>query len=348
MEPKKMSPEELAQLNAGTERALSLPGRPHGGTVLVRDLLAHIAALEAERSQLDHVTKELDAVCPGSANRGLTPSGRVLWMSATHAIDVEDAQKERDALRERVRALEHELEQERTLSAHLQERTNTAERRLAAIRQRQGEVRDSIAELDEHCQSTVLEVLNTVVGEDATGAVERWKQEASATVGSCARELGMPPPASPEPSTAEAFATLRRLLQLHPDRPLRHASYAALSLLKLRMGAQDAALRLAITAHEAPWPETERNGLCVGCGAWTPARHPEAHDHKEGCTEEARCHALRNPDWDSIRAALTDAPRVVTLEEVITAMHESWASGIDIESRAELDVLQRLAALRKG
>ena len=31
------------------------------------------------------------------------------------------------------------------------------------------------------------------------------------------------------------------------------------------------------------WPPTEPGGICKSCQRWTPARHPEAHDHQDGC-----------------------------------------------------------------
>lgn len=31
------------------------------------------------------------------------------------------------------------------------------------------------------------------------------------------------------------------------------------------------------------WPPTGPGGLCLSCGAWTPARHPETHNHRDNC-----------------------------------------------------------------
>lgn len=42
------------------------------------------------------------------------------------------------------------------------------------------------------------------------------------------------------------------------------------------------------------WPKTGHGALCVGCGEWTPARHPEAHDHADECPEVARVEEINN------------------------------------------------------
>lgn len=53
------------------------------------------------------------------------------------------------------------------------------------------------------------------------------------------------------------------------------------------------------------WAPTNRDGTCKECGRWTPARHPEAHDHKDDCRaskEEVR----RNDRKGIARAALAE------------------------------------------
>lgn len=50
----------------------------------------------------------------------------------------------------------------------------------------------------------------------------------------------------------------------------------------------------AIIADADIGPPTD-SYCCVECGAWTPWKHPEAHDHEDGCTAPARFRARR--DW---------------------------------------------------
>jgi hypothetical protein len=53
------------------------------------------------------------------------------------------------------------------------------------------------------------------------------------------------------------------------------------------------------------WPPTKPDGCCLACGMWTPARHPEAHDHEAWCP--ARMEVLRRSDPAAMRAALETA-----------------------------------------
>lgn len=50
------------------------------------------------------------------------------------------------------------------------------------------------------------------------------------------------------------------------------------------------------------WPRTHRDGCCICCGNWTPAAHPETHDHREDCKAEAAA-----PAWGASRRAFTAA-----------------------------------------
>ena len=62
------------------------------------------------------------------------------------------------------------------------------------------------------------------------------------------------------------------------------------TLLDRAEAAEALADRLAVALKEIAvdwWPPTHKSGICKECGEWTPARHPEAHDHAENCTADA-------------------------------------------------------------
>jgi len=77
--------------------------------------------------------------------------------------------------------------------------------------------------------------------------------------------------------------------------------------LEARVRRLEEALGVAITALRQPWPKTDVNGCCVACGNWTPAGHPEAHDHEEGCAEAKRCWDARHPDIAALDALLKES-----------------------------------------
>ncbi|UXY13824.1 hypothetical protein N8I74_10870 [Chitiniphilus purpureus] len=49
-------------------------------------------------------------------------------------------------------------------------------------------------------------------------------------------------------------------------------------------------------------PPIDAAGCCLECGQWTPWRHPEAHDHDEGCRAPSRYAQRRN--WKARLSAL--------------------------------------------
>lgn len=50
----------------------------------------------------------------------------------------------------------------------------------------------------------------------------------------------------------------------------------------------------SIVADSNAWPPTDQSGCCCSCGAWTPARHTEAHDHADDCPAEKEYRERRN------------------------------------------------------
>jgi hypothetical protein len=280
----------------------------------------------------------------------------------------------RDALRERVKALEHDLrgyeevlmlagealrmdsvtgvalvegvrrvvterdavDRERNGAAL---RMETAESRLAAIRDRAGDKRACWeAYMDELCdghrKGAVAAVARFILGDEAPPSeMDGLRGEMAERI--CEHDV-VPcttchPPASPEPTTAEACATVRAWVEdkTHRAPESWRAATEALSLLERRMGAMGRAAALAphgahcafLVSAPVPWK----------CDCWK-------------------------------RDALADAPPVFTLEEVRNAGEvvaedvepgpvaltdgeaEAYASGW---ARGARTVADRLPALRK-
>lgn len=245
-------------------------------------VFAHIETLTAERDEWTRQSSEDRSLALGVAG-------------------------ERDALRERVTALEAEveaaratLEDEHAAHAETLERMRSAESRLAAIRQR------ALA----FGEMTMKDVVS---GEWTRQAVHFVND----IIGTSSALMSNPSPPS-EPTTAEAFATVRK--QVHASRGairlMEHHGHesdgsveqgatdalAALSLLERRRGAQDAALRKAM----------------------------------------AEIRAEDGDPWMTLKSALTDAPEVYTREEVAIALAPWTERGLRVS-----DVLERLTALRR-
>jgi DNA repair exonuclease SbcCD ATPase subunit len=271
------------------------------------DLLAHIAALTAERDEargamvlaanerddLRRTIEELHAALgtnPGPCGvPSLVEAAKVL----RHKADVADM------FRERVRTLE-----ERITRLHVMH--SEAKSHLSAIRQRVGDEAGlktaAWSAYDAGESATTMDMVRSVARyilggaapaeplaqppqTDDLGAIEQWRENQEAE-------------ARAEPTMAEAFATLEkgmqewgRALENDPvERKAHAASRAALSLLERRMGAMARALqRLEM--------------FLTG---------PTRHDL---------------PSLDEVRTALTDAPAVFTLDEVEEAVGhvlEDW------------------------
>ena len=270
MKPKKMTDDDLNEaldimVDAGHARK-------------VAKVRAHIAALTAERDEALVARDSFKQAAEGYLKN---------WNEEIAT---------RDALRERVQALEAENER---LSRHYARLSHN----LAAIRQRAGdasEMADVYARHGGHMRDALAAVARYVLGEDATGAVEG------------AHKLGT----NSEPTTAEAFATVREALECIREDKFPGAAKtgaAALALLERRMGAMGRMIREAPHARSC---DLEREDIDIkACSCW------KAH-------------------------ALTDAPPVFTLEEVEAAFRNTYSGPPD--EMAMIRLGKAFAALRKG
>lgn len=314
MKPEKMTDEALANANQIADWLNS------EGKSTCHKLLAHIAALTAERDdykrsnesvlahndtlreRVQQITAERDAVGRLAVERGA----------------------ELDALRERVQALEKLRDDYHVLMnsrGDWQARAEHAESRLAAIRQRAG---DTKALVEAH-QSGMgcASVARYILGEDASAspqtddlsAIEQYRENGEAA-------------ARVEPSTAEAFATVRSSMEACGS--VHDVSGRALSLLERRMGAMELAARDAVAVLHS-----------IG---QTKADAPLTGDQ---CAEMTRVKAR-------LHYALTDAPPVFTLEEVQTALvaelespNNCGVSYVDCCAAACDGLVKRLTATRR-
>jgi hypothetical protein len=290
LKPEKMTPDVLAESYEDLET--------EGYASMAQRFRAHIAAVEAERDEWQ-----------GNSERNAV-------LANDCAMKIGALIREGDALRERVKALE--ADRDRALAEVLdlkslvrtwQEQANKAmdradsvESRLSAIRQRAGQV---IAQ-NRDAENEV----RYIVGEYGAGAETPapYCDEHGASNGECATS-------HPEPTTAEAFATVRTLVTGVP----RGAEVSSvegerlLSLLERRMGAM--ARELGLVASDLY--------------------------HERFATAESRVKDL---------IALTDAPPGFTLEEVETVVRGAltdsgeWAPVVGIVMSA---IRERLHALRR-
>ena len=139
------------------------------------------------------------------------------------------------------------------------------------------------------------------------------------------------PPASPEPTTAEAFATVREARRrmfkfgyLHDE---QERADAAIALLERRMGAMGRVME--------PFVEAARETL--------------ARAEKEGAKPDAKYGlGVPLPLLRDLLAALTDAPPVFTLEAVMAVAHDMRPDGQDDDPELwETQFRERLAATHK-
>lgn len=165
MKPEKMTDEELQIVEATTRRASE---RGWTGDSM-RKMLSHIAALTAE---LDEERTEAEAQAAM-----VDAWSDALGLEKTDGYDKAEAiREERDALRERVRAVEareRAIDVERDAAAR---RMEIAESRLASIRRRAGDRKAThavgFAAFDRrgaHVAEVVDAVARYIVGEDAPG-----------------------------------------------------------------------------------------------------------------------------------------------------------------------------------
>jgi hypothetical protein len=283
MEPKKVSPEEVR-----TALALLATQSPPAA----RSLDEHLAALTAERD-------------------GLSES-RVRALN-----DLSNKELEMRTLRERVRALDQEVDFANEAlgtpaGVTLRDHAAAVASRLSGILQRAGE-KDTLWRLfnaEVSITKGLRAAVRYVVGDGATGAAP--SDPTGCTCGADDEPEGSPDkshtracaprrPSEPAPTTAEAFATVLKGLGPFPAHGERDAAAHALSLLERRMGAMGKALR--------------------GC-----------RTHLK-CTTGCAC---------DVCSALTDAPPVFTLEEVRSTMLGDGHTAEDTEQ-----VVTGLSALRR-
>jgi hypothetical protein len=335
MKPEKMTDDDVAQ----ALEDVSVPWEKQA-----QRIRAHIAALEAERERWEQTTMSLQNLLKrsGAEVRELTMDrDRLLEQRGAIATNLGEARTERDALRERVQALELDIEMERAECErasdsdddHLR-RLQEAESRLAAIRQRAANT-STMAEAAKvrlargEALSDVVDALARFIVGDAPEVCAETSSPcrsggttyASEAMGEDCDNCGEPlcKHGTIEPTTVEAFATARDMLLMHydPDETCMHH----LSLLERRMGAM--AQRL-----NASCP------LCHGKGEYLPSCsmcQDSTWDHE--CPGPVKCE-------HETHAALTDAPPVFTLEEVEKAFNE-WKANPTISFSQALVTLRR-------
>lgn len=343
MTPEKMTDEQV-------RKVLALVATAHPDCA--RSMGAHLATLEAElddarqeatddRESLEEVLAERDALrkrCD-AANKDLDEAHR----------GQDRAEGEAVRLRERVQALEAEVESrgrcidgidsmlEKACAAGWEcfphtrrqriEMLERDESRLSGIFQRAGDVialrrvaEDAMENRKPRLSDAAKAVARYVVGEDGAGAAKAHDHSYMAGCNDFC------PPASPESTTAEDFATVRAAIPLSCTDQNKKAS-AALSRLARRMGAMGCLLRRIAGTPSAAIEDTDR--LETNWMTETVWRDDGADD---------TC-----PTAAEVRDALTDAPAVFTLEEVKAAMTAQFGP-------AHPDVrktLERLAAMRR-
>lgn len=274
---------------------------------------------DALRERVSGLTASLKASL-ANTEEGEAAQARLADGLATAADEAVRHRVEADALRERVKVLEADLDHSRKTSGkalvEARERATSADRsvevwrtecraaesRLAAIRQRAGDTQSLWAAVkgrgsDEDGASAVARY---IVGEDAPAQeakMDGLKGEVVESVGGCANQSPRSEESqrhltqvarsaeqhartlsSAEPTTAEAFASIKR--EWGHGSPASERNLGYVSLLERRMGAMErAARRLCETADDEVTPEM----------------------------------------WADLQAALTDVPPVFTLGEVRTA-----------------------------
>ena len=215
---------------------------------------------------------------------------------------------EADALLGRVQALEADLEDKRALANKWMRSAQGLHGSLAATRQRAGDARRMAETLPPEKMGLVQRAIDRIVGDDAPGPMtdEEARRlckavgiDTAAGLAKCmemvraaqrpnASDLSPQAETGVEPTTAEAFATVRDMSKEHvDDDEARCLIQGNLSLLERRMGALAGALAYMAEVVE------------------------EVRDGKRALTDLVTLPA---------HVALTDAPPVFTLAEVEAAM----------------------------
>lgn len=311
-----------------------------------RDTLREqLAKVTAERDEMKRILDDIQATT--------TPRS---FQGELVAATVERLANERDALRERVRALAEQAETKARMLATARQRGDAAESRLAAIRQRAANsaaMADIYEEHDGSIEESCLAVARYITGEDAQppqtddlSAVEQWRENVEAKAEKCrcgepqsrhdATGYRMAWDGGPnwsvicdgftpaEPTTAEAFATVRmtdeRLRNICEQEPGLDADDAEEVLAELKRARDNETL-------------LERR-----MGAQRRALEETLKLH----------HRMPGDIVAQIQVALTDAPPVFTLEEVERAARGVAADSKDPHAHnAAIAVWERLESTRR-
>jgi len=75
-------------------------------------------------------------------------------------------------------------------------------------------------------------------------------------------------------------------------------------------------------------PKTDGYGCCLTCGAWTPYGHPEAHDHRQGCSAEIAQHEYQRALQAFIKAAPADITTLLSQVDRF-APANSWRIAVE-------------------
>ena len=210
---------------------------------------AHIAALTAERDEAMH---------------------RAKLAAGAHVEAVQRCEHNEDvvrALRERVKALEADLDDKRALAHKWKTSAKGLHGHLADIRQRAGEhatvgtiALNAMSLPDAEPADAGTAVARYILGEDAPAQTETPSERVTRLCAMEARIVGGMEAHHAEPTTAEAFAEVRSLVEdIDAGKAVGTNNVAralsALSLLERRMGAQERVVRgvLDIEAIQPDW-----------------------------------------------------------------------------------------------
>ncbi|HYF55873.1 MAG TPA: hypothetical protein VEA41_16585 [Salinarimonas sp.] len=92
-------------------------------------------------------------------------------------------------------------------------------------------------------------------------------------------------------------------------------------------------------------PPTNHYGLCCACGAWTPANHPEAHEHLDGCAAWAESQRLRSAAGELAKHAPADLRDLLAEVEAGRAREAALRRERDHLAEHKAHILATLASL---
>jgi len=76
-------------------------------------------------------------------------------------------------------------------------------------------------------------------------------------------------------------------------------------------------------------PKTDGCGCCLTCGAWTPYGHPDAHDHRQGCSAEIAQHEYQRALQAFIKAAPADITTLLSQVDRFAPDASSWRIAVE-------------------